>query len=795
MSYDDVSISSDNETLPRDRVDEEEEETDEDDEPSKTNTGPKRNTTPSTTNFLEDSGTESDDHSGKKKAKRPRTVTVTRPDPAISSDPYSDAELALFRKRSDLVACLSTPWNPKDMAQMTEKKLLELLKALEGIWCLDKATGLKDIQKLSRMTIRNLGFDEDNMDTVLPEEVERRADSLGYYRVQKIQMFLSKLNLAYTDQEKNDAYRKRCVRLLDIMYHCSELLYGANRAIHLIMGKPQAAYSENVFRFKPMEDFENKSNSTNFVIFVLGELHKKQYRKFGTDAYGPIFTKNGTFTNAWKKIQSIEEFVRGCVIMEVQGRQFDMVTSAFGMMKETTKFVTGFKSNMFPDLEPNRYLLAFNNGIYYTMKDAFLPYEDFKTGLTGEFEIGEDRFDNRYVCCNYFDMEFKEFTQQELYKQNPGLEDDDATPEQLEELLCCGIPTPIFQSLLEGQGFDADTITWVYGLLGRALYWGGDRDEWQVCMFLMGYGGTGKSTILKLLRQIYRLENIGILSNNVERQWALASIWDKYVVLGYEVKQDFKWEQGEFQSCISMEEVSVMVKREMAFAHRFMAHIFLAGNEMVTNWRDNSGSLARRLIVLNFARHIPKDMVRPHLLKELQAELPNFIQKINKFYIYLTKKYGGSSIHSHLPPQMKQMQEEAMESMNPLINFMRNGNMFAVGPERFCKLDDFVKLFNRFCDSQNYRKMKFNREFYRSPFAELGYYVVSDTRIYDGQEMTCQWIQGMDILPFARENMSIQDLPQKIKAMASDSVYWNEVAKRKASGDAQPPAKKQKLYS
>jgi phage/plasmid-associated DNA primase len=98
---------------------------------------------------------------------------------------------------------------------------------------------------------------------------------------------------------------------------------------------------------------------------------------------------------------------------------------------------------------------------------------------------------------------------------------------------------------------------------------------------ILGYAGTGKSSWLKVIRELFELENVGILSNNVERQWALSSIYTKLVVLGYEVRKDFKWEQGEFQNCVTHEEVSIMIKHKTAFASPFLAPIYMAGNEMV----------------------------------------------------------------------------------------------------------------------------------------------------------------------------------------------------------------------
>lgn len=39
------------------------------------------------------------------------------------------------------------------------------------------------------------------------------------------------------------------------------------------------------------------------------------------------------------------------------------------------------------------------------------------------------------------------------------------------------IPTPAFQSILDSQSFDAETVKWCYSLIGRGLYFCGDADQ------------------------------------------------------------------------------------------------------------------------------------------------------------------------------------------------------------------------------------------------------------------------------------------------------------------------------
>lgn len=98
-----------------------------------------------------------------------------------------------------------------------------------------------------------------------------------------------------------------------------------------------------------------------------------------------------------------------------------------------------------------------------------------------------------------------------------------------------------------------------------------NSENWQIAVLLIGHSGTGKSTILKYLRQFFRIENVGILSNNIERQWAMSSLFGKDIIIGYEVKADFRWDQAEFQQCAACEELLVAQKHRDAFVTQVCA--------------------------------------------------------------------------------------------------------------------------------------------------------------------------------------------------------------------------------
>lgn len=140
---------------------------------------------------------------------------------------------------------------------------------------------------------------------------------------------------------------------------------------------------------------------------------------------------------------------------------------------------------------------------------------------------------------------------------------------------------------------------------------------------------------------------VGILSNNIERQWAMSSLIDKhgmifknyfqidissfFVIIGYEIKGDFKWDQAEFQQCVACEEIHglmrifsqklkkfiVMKKHKEAYVSSFNIPIYIAANQMMKCWHDNAGSLKRRIVVFPCRYHVPPNKVDPNLMEKM----------------------------------------------------------------------------------------------------------------------------------------------------------------------------------
>ena len=128
------------------------------------------------------------------------------------------------------------------------------------------------------------------------------------------------------------------------------------------------------------------------------------------------------------------------------------------------------------------------------------------------------------------------------------------------------IPTPAFDLILDTQKLPVEVKNWVYVLCGRMLYELRELDHWEILLFLKGLAGCGKSTMCSQAERFFEPCDVATMSTNIEEQFGLQDLYDKYLWVCYEMRKGFKLNQAEFQSMITGEPVAVA--RQIQSAHQ-----------------------------------------------------------------------------------------------------------------------------------------------------------------------------------------------------------------------------------
>ena len=406
------------------------------------------------------------------------------------------------------------------------------------------------------------------------------------------------------------------------------------------------------------------------------------------------------------------------------------LTSKGGIVRDTVTHLSMCRDIQFPEIQKNRTVWSFSNGIYVGKEwsndgyiSRFYPY--------GSAEIAT--LDPTVVSCKFFDQEFPE--------QN-------MSTERWQD-----ISTPVIQSIMDYQRFPKDVMEWLYVFIGRLCFDVNDQDAWQVIPFLKGIAGSGKSTIItKVCKRFYDPEDVRTLSNNIEKKFGLWSIHDGFMFISPEVKGDLALEQAEFQSMVSGEDVSIARKNEKALSMTWNVPGMLGGNE-VPSYRDNSGSVLRRLVTWNFARQVAEP--DPQLDGKLEAEIPSILCKCVRAYLDYAGKYAKKDIWSVLPPYFKNVQAQVATVTNPLQHFLASDKV-VYGPDKCIPQKLFVQIFNQHCQENVLGRCKFNEDIYAGPFSSRELEVRMDSQTYRNKAYANQrFIFGVDTI---EENYAGADL-------------------------------------
>lgn len=244
---------------------------------------------------------------------------------------------------------------------------------------------------------------------------------------------------------------------------------------------------------------------------------------------------------------------------------------------------------------------------------------------------------------------------------------------------------------------------WHYALIGRLLFRLGDKDKWQIIQMIKGVAGCGKSTILNLVGKFFRPEDVETLSNQTrgggKAIGILETIYDKYLWRVYEVKENFGLDQSAFQSMVSGEIVPVDRLNKHTISVTWDVPGILAGNEF-GGWRDNSGSILRRVVISNFSYIIDEAHKDPNMPQKLDAELPAIIHKCLLAYTFMTAMYDGCDIWQVLPQYFRWTRQKLSAASDPFAAFLNTCNKFVHNSNMALPLTVIYKEFQEYASTE-----------------------------------------------------------------------------------------------
>lgn len=472
-------------------------------------------------------------------------------------------------------------------------------------------------------------------------------------RIQKIFGFMH-INLEnrnmLEDNQSGRAFEKMLTEIAYGMKMCWEQMINIRLMQHAKDSSMKSVLESMspVTMFKA-KDIEKLKPYQQLLHYYYREAHRNQYRRKGEALYKPRYNKNGDFVYAYEYVCDISNFVYEALFPTDQNQYYyNCFTERGGTPKYCITYLTHTKHEMLPELKPNRFVFAFRNGLFVTTLNRFYYFRK----RPGKHWVGH--LDGNITACRYHDIDFDE----------EGMSKEEVAAGKASFM---GIELEGVRKILQHQQFTPEEMMWIYGLLGRFLFPVGKLDNWGVFPYFLGLAGTGKSTCLRLLASLFDPRDVAVLNNTLQKTFALDGLMGKYIYLGLDIDENFQLDQATFQSMVVGEEVAVIRKHKTPLTVLWDIQGGFAGNKL-PNWKDNGGSLTRRMIVIAFD-YIVKSQ-DTGLMDRCRAQIGRFLKVITSAYLVLKSKYGDAGIKKNMPQKFKVAEKEVSASLNILGSFI-----------------------------------------------------------------------------------------------------------------------------
>ena len=662
----------------------------------------------------------------------------------------TEAAKRLKRDLDAIASATGGALTDKKVFDMNAEEVVDMIKRLEQNWALYEPS-LTAREKLGyyndAQLMRESELDDSNWNIILDERAHAHLLLKEQLRHQ-LRAFPSDCDDPFCfqkyihegeDEIKALSHDERLRRLiLTIKRACCNI---RNRVVtkmsvedpHMLWPRTRNTDDERFTTDKKAWDGYDDEDLNDFQT-VLREMARRlctaRYARCGNLCYKERI-EDGVRTHAWEPIalggnkdkSTIKDFIN----WEIQGGDFEpelwrCATRKASTVDDVAKKLETSKDWRFPDLEKDRHVWSFQNGLFHGKHEVDGKYTTkFYPYASSDFA----RLPETMVASKFFDIEFTD------HSNTPWTE----------------IKTPYLDSILDYQELSADVKKWLYAFIGRMTFAVNELDKWQVIPFLKGVGGSGKSTIIiSVVKKIYQIEDTKVLSNNIEQKFGLSAILDGLMYVAPEIKGNLCLEQTDFQSIVSGESVSAAVKHHHPRqVDQWETPGFLGGNE-VPGWKDNGGSILRRIVCFFFKRVVSKEHKDTRLDDNLKAEMPFILQKCVRAYLELAQQHAGKDIWSILPKYFRDTQSKLAADVSSLVHFLESADIVE-GPDLCIPQKEFVILLNQHCMTNNLSKPKFNEDYYGAEFQNRGFRVEKKyTGMWNGKAYKNQpFIMGFDV--------------------------------------------------
>jgi phage/plasmid-associated DNA primase len=429
----------------------------------------------------------------------------------------------------------------------------------------------------------------------------------------------------------------------------------------------------------PIDESQLKRHQV-LIRSYLYRCYLKGYRRRGTGLYSP-FIVNGVFTHSFVLDCEIKDFVYAQCGTDFA--VFSVLTDLNNMPKRIIKYLEECHETALPEYKTKRDLFSFQNGVYNAELNTFYPYVSISSTAPWA----------PFASAKYHDFFFDEALYSSL--QDP-----------------MDIPTPSIDCILDTQNFSPSVRRIIFAILGRLVFDVDQLDSFQFVPFFKGVAGSGKSTLILLVRNFYMETDCGSLeSEHASKTFPLEHLYGKYFYSCIDVSPNHALACTTFFTMTSGEPMAINIKYQSPVQGAWKVPGAFAGNSYPP-WTDVGGNVSRRFVTVLFDTPV---LASDNGLKaKCLQEVAPFMKKCVTAYhnlrqTMLDTKRNGIYTQGVLPAYFHDTKRAMLESMNPMCAFITSDDC-EIGDQYATPFLQFRTQYMEYCKQNRIASMRVTKD-------------------------------------------------------------------------------------
>lgn len=671
-------------------------------------------------------------------------------------DQEEEVEDRLFEQFDEFERILRVPVD-KDL---TSEQVLELFEVWKNIWVMkdsDRFTDYEILQRAERLFPIHNEEGEENLG-MCKEYMVWYTETLSNLRnVAKVKGLLDCKNEDDREPAERQAFFELILNGIVFGYESRTNILrikhlSNSQCIHAI---PQTFESIQKLVLDPSD--KTLDDTSKYMKFLYMTAWQRLYRIKEEMLYKPKF-HNGIYTYAWEKAHDLDSFIWNAFQpRSLNEEMWRCITSRPSVATQAKKQLMNTIDPMLPKLNKHDGAWSFPNGVYVGKVDRFYQFgsplisdfsTDFATIKYFPVEFEKERYDilmyNEIIPDDEEEVEEQEEKEQEGIRRPERKEvsqeeikrsifvdsesdriENNHEEEEFDPNFWMRLPTPQIDKILDDQELSLEVKHWVWVFLGRLLFPVGLHDSWQVMPFFEGIAGSGKSTLLKVIQMFFDPEDVGIITDQIEKDFGAEALYMKKVILGFDIGKRLGLSQVEWQSWVSGEGCIIKRKFKTALSiTKWTATMAFAGNN-IPMWTDNAGSVSRRFMIIEMMKAI-RD-VDTSLFSKIGQNIALILKKMILAYLSACHEYGSVGLHRVVPQEFLDSANRLRKATNALYAFVdsplvqtKNPNLPEdQQPLLFQSMDSFHNAYKQFCSDKRFPYKRLEPDYVCSVFSQF----------------------------------------------------------------------------